>query len=194
MADKDTKESSIKYLGLLLSIIFLQSCLVGSEVSKEASCVDGTAFDTVTRRCIKAAFKPAPPIIETEMISIEEDSVNVRHEIEYMDKNKDIATFCEITDFGVQFFSNSAPACECVAGKCFVYLTPNANLHGETFVSFVLTDKDGRSNEATTKVEVTPVNDTPIIVVPPALGPRRLTYQTNPHFLNSRRKISMESL
>ena len=60
---------------------------------------------------------------------INEDSVREKNEIPYYDKNEDIAKICEVIDYG-SLLSDSAPTCECIAGSCFAYLSPNENIHG----------------------------------------------------------------
>ena len=85
-------------------------------------------------------------MIDEFNIVINEDSVREKIEIPYFDKNKDIAKICEVIDYGT-LLSDTIPSCECIAGSCFAYLSPNENQHGETYVSFILTDKDGKSKE-----------------------------------------------
>lgn len=152
---------------------------MGTEVSEQASCVEGKSFDTVTRTCVVSAFRPAPPEIEEFNITISEDTINGKIQIPYFDKNKDIAKICEVIDYG-SLLSSNPPTCECVAGKCFAYISPNENIHGESFVSFILTDKDGKSKEAVSRVTIEPVNDSPE-VSSIALGiSTELTYSSNP--------------
>ena len=153
---------------------------MGTEVSEQASCVDGKSFDTVTRRCVVSAFKPAPPEIKQFNIVIDEDSIREKIEIPYVDKNQDIAKICEVVDYG-SILSDEPPTCECVAGSCFAYLSSNQNINGETYVSFILTDKDGKSRESVSRVKINPVNDPPEVIRISAGVTTNLTYSNDPN-------------
>ena len=87
---------------LVLSILMtlFAACTPQMNSLKQANCGDGHYFNEVTRSCV-LDVSPKAPLITTNSLTISENAPKALYEIDYSDRNGDIATSCSIVDSGI---------------------------------------------------------------------------------------------
>ncbi len=86
----------MKNLTLFIFILLITSCMGGGE--RKVDCRPGTEFNPVGRTCEGIVITEMPPTPITDILEIDEDdqSLNSRKSLEYIDINNDLATSCRV--------------------------------------------------------------------------------------------------
>ncbi len=71
-------------------------------------------------------------------------------------------SFGNVSAVSGSFFLEDIP-CTCTGGECYAAIEPALNYHGTTDFTYTLTDDDGTSIEKLVKVNITSVNDDPVV-------------------------------
>lgn len=138
--------NAINYPELYLQFIDSPSVTVGNEI------VDFSAGNTIT-------------------VYIDSGVTTSNHIITAINADPVVGPMVTASVVGPNAFENSTPAvkivgasCECVSGVCSMEIEPSRNLYGLTFVDFYITDSDGDSAINRLSIDVTNVNQAPIVV------------------------------
>lgn len=153
-----------------LFVFFLISCqelALETQGDDRAQCEEGYEFKTITRKCESIVIKNAPPKAILERVVLEEDTDPKTIELTFLDPNDDPPLGCDITSFSDTLDGdNSYPVscyCDEITNKCFAKIKPDTNFFSHGEFSYVIFDRDGRSNEKFVFVEVTAVDDPPSV-------------------------------
>ncbi|MBT3583937.1 MAG: hypothetical protein HN509_03440, partial [Halobacteriovoraceae bacterium] len=147
---------------LAFAVAILMSACVPSagQKVKEAECPGGFEFDAVARKCFATGQVDGPPIPTLSSVSVAEDSGNTQIELLYSDDDGAQVTACAIVSSSAILLPVS---CACTGGVCLASTTPIVNLNGVADFTYNLTDSDGTSINKLVQVQVTGVNDVPLL-------------------------------
>ena len=155
---------------MLMSLFLIVSCqefAFENEAQDRAQCDEGYEFKTITRKCESIIVKNSPPKANLEKITLVEDTEPKTIELTFKDPNDDPPLGCDITSFSDSLDGDGGYPVSCYCdetnGKCYAKIKPDSNFFSHGEFSYIIFDRDGRSNEKFVFVEVTSVDDSPSV-------------------------------
>ena len=149
---------------VLLLLLFFVSCLP-KEVSQTARCGDNEEFNSETRKCYSVIGAREVPETDLRVVNLIEDGGTQSVDISYTDSNGNKALGCTLYNFSTTIDGDGAspPSCSCEDGVCSAYITPDTHFNGISEFRYYLTDIDGDSIAKLVQVNVSAVDDAPIV-------------------------------
>ncbi len=155
---------------MLMSLFLIVSCqefAFENEAQDRAQCDEGYEFKTITRKCESIIVQNSPPKANLEKITLAEDTEPKTIELTFKDPNDDPPLGCDITSFSDSLDGDGGYTVSCYCdetnGKCYAKIKPDSNFFSHGEFSYIIFDRDGRSNEKFVFVEVTSVDDSPSV-------------------------------
>lgn len=157
---KNNKLSIFIHLFLISSLWGLNSCIPTS-IATKAICKTNEAFNNVTRTCDSTlAPNKAPVSLNISSLTLIED-IQTIITLSYSDVDLDLAAVCGLTKLAN--VSITQP-CSCdLFGVCTVGVTGASNYSGAAQFYYSVKANNLVSNSAKATLNITPINDTPII-------------------------------